>query len=194
MRQTTKFLRILMCMVLGLSMSFQSCKDYDDDIDKLNNRIDGVITDLTTLKETVKGLIKEVTYDAATGKLTVTPVNGDSKTYAIGQSLPTYELKVSGASCWLEKDGQQSGDKLEIAIPDAPAGFDETKLTVKTENGKYCIYYNEKKTNVEIAVPTENSIQKTGNTVTIVLGDKTVSFTLSAGDVLKSLVFEPRLI
>ena len=81
MRQTTKFLRILMCMVLGLSMSFQSCKDYDDDIDKLNNRIDGVITDLTTLKETVKGLIKEVTYDAATGKLTVTPVNGDSKTY-----------------------------------------------------------------------------------------------------------------
>ena len=112
MRQTTKFLRILMCMVLGLSMSFQSCKDYDDDIDKLNNRIDGVITDLTTLKETVKGLIKEVTYDAATGKLTVTPVNGDSKTYAIGQSLPTYELKVSGASCWLEKDGQQSGDKL----------------------------------------------------------------------------------
>ena len=66
MRQTTKFLRILMCMVLGLSMSFQSCKDYDDDIDKLNNRIDGVITDLTTLKETVKGLIKEVTYDAAT--------------------------------------------------------------------------------------------------------------------------------
>lgn len=192
MRQTTKFLRILMCMVLGLSMSFQSCKDYDDDIDKLNNRIDGVITDLTTLKETVKGLIKEVTYDAATGKLTVTPVNGDSKTYAIGQSLPTYELKVSGASCWLEKDGQQSGDKLEIAIPDAPAGFDETKLTVKTENGKYCIYYNEKKTNVEIAVPTENSIQKTGNTVTIVLGDKTVSFTLSAGDVLKSLVFEPQ--
>lgn len=83
-------------------------------------------------------------------------------------------------------------DKLEIAIPDAPAGFDETKLTVKTENGKYCIYYNEKKTNVEIAVPTENSIQKTGNTVTIVLGDKTVSFTLSAGDVLKSLVFEPQ--
>ena len=143
-----------MCMVLGLSMSFQSCKDYDDDIDKLNNRIDGVITDLTTLKETVKGLIKEVTYDAATGKLTVTPVNGDSKTYAIGQSLPTYELKVSGASCWLEKDGQQSGDKLEITIPDAPAGFDETKLTVKTENGKYCIYYNEKKTNVEIAADT----------------------------------------
>ena len=38
MKQTTKFLHIVMCMVLGLSVSMTSCKDYDDDIDGLNQR------------------------------------------------------------------------------------------------------------------------------------------------------------
>ena len=40
MKQTTKFLHIVMCMVLGLSVSMTSCKDYDDDIDNLQQQID----------------------------------------------------------------------------------------------------------------------------------------------------------
>ena len=192
-----------MCMVLGLSVSFQSCKDYDNDIDNLNNRIDGVITDLNSLKETVNGLVKSVTYDGKTGILTVTPVSGNAVTYTIAQNVPQYELKVDGSSCWLEKDGQQIGDKLTITIPEIPeipeipAEFDPSKLSVKTEGGKYCIYYNGVKTGVEIPVPAEvtlptNSIVKLGNEITITLGDQSVSFTLSAGDALKSLVFEPQ--
>ena len=198
MKQTTKFLRILMCMVLGLSMSFQGCKDYDDDIDNLNNRVDGVVTDLNTLKETVNGLVKSVTYDKSTGVLTVTPVTGNAVTYSLGQDIPEYVLKTQGTSCWLEKDGKQVGEKLTIVIPEIPempeipAEFDAAKLTVVAENGQYCIYYDGKATGAKIPVPTENSIQKVGNTVTIVLGDETISFSLSAGDVLKSLVFEPQ--
>lgn len=192
-----------MCMVLGLSVSFQSCKDYDNDINNLNNRIDGVITDLNSLKETVNGLVKSVTYDGQTGVLTVTPVTGNAVTYTIAQNVPQYELKVDGSSCWLEKDGQQIGDKLTITmpeipeIPEIPAEFDPSKLSVKTEGGKYCIYYNGVKTGAEIPVPAEvtlptNSIVKLGNEITITLGEQSVSFTLSAGDALKSLVFEPQ--
>ena len=190
-----------MCMVLGLSVSFQSCKDYDDDIDNLNNRIDGVITDLNSLKETVNGLVKSVTYDGKTGILTVTPVSGNAVTYTIAQNVPQYELKVDGSSCWLEKDGQQIGDKLTITIPEIPEipempeEFDPSKLSVKTEGGKYCVYYGGVKTGVEIPVPADlpaNSIVKLGNEITITLGDQSVSFTLSAGDALKSLVFEPQ--
>ena len=42
MRQTTKFYAVLLCAALGFSTSIQSCKDYDDDIDSLNERIDAV--------------------------------------------------------------------------------------------------------------------------------------------------------
>ena len=40
MKQTTKFLHIVMCMALGLSVSLTGCKDYDDDIDNLQQQID----------------------------------------------------------------------------------------------------------------------------------------------------------
>ena len=36
MRQTTKFYAVLLCAALGFSTSIQSCKDYDDDIDSMN--------------------------------------------------------------------------------------------------------------------------------------------------------------
>ena len=38
------------------------CKDYDDDIDKLNNRVDGLETDVVTLKTDVTSL--KATQDA----------------------------------------------------------------------------------------------------------------------------------
>lgn len=51
MRQTTKFYAVLLCAALGFSTSIQSCKDYDDDIDSLNERIDAVNKSLEDLKK-----------------------------------------------------------------------------------------------------------------------------------------------
>ena len=51
MRQTTKFYAVLLCAALGFSTSIQSCKDYDDDIDSLNKRIDAVNKSLEDLKK-----------------------------------------------------------------------------------------------------------------------------------------------
>ncbi len=60
-----------MCMVLGLSLSFQSCKDYDDDIDHLQGQIDklgGLQTSIDALKTSVdeaKALAEQAKSDAA---------------------------------------------------------------------------------------------------------------------------------
>ena len=164
MKQTTKFLHIVMCMALGLSVSLTSCKDYDDDIDGLNQRIDGVVSDLNSLKEIVNGLVKSVTYDEATGKLTVTPVTGEALIYSVGENVevPEYELKKDGNAFWLEKDGVQTGDKVEVSIPEVDE-FDPALLSVRMENGEYVVYYGDEPTQATIPVPANNSIVKNGN-------------------------------
>ena len=193
MKQTTKFLHIVMCMALGLSVSLTSCKDYDDDIDGLNQRIDGVVSDLNSLKEIVNGLVKSVTYDETTGKLTVTPVTGEALIYSVGENVevPEYELKKDGNAFWLEKDGVQTGDKVEVSIPEVDE-FDPALLSVRMENGEYVVYYGDEPTQATIPVPANNSIVKNGNEITITIGEDKVTFTLAVGDALKSMVFEPQ--
>ena len=180
MKQTTKFLHIVMCMALGLSVSLTSCKDYDDDIDGLNQRIDGVVSDLNSLKEIVNGLVKSVTYDEATGKLTVTPVTGEALIYSVGENIevPEYELKKDGNAFWLEKDGTQAGDKVEVSIPEVDE-FDPALLSVRMENGEYVVYYGDEPTQATIPVPANNSIVKNGNEITITIGEDKVTFTLA---------------
>ena len=187
-----------MCMVLGLSLSFQSCKDYDDDIESLNNRVDSIATSLSDLASKVNGLVQSVTYNKETGVLTVTPVSGSAVTYQIGQDVPEYELKVDGTSCWLVKDGVQVGDKLEITLPEIPEipeyeEFDPDLLTVNVVNGEYVVLYNDKETKVKFPeINVKHSIVKNGDTITISIDDETVSFKLAEG-ILTSLVYQPSL-
>lgn len=51
MRQSTKFYAVLLCAALGFSTSIQSCKDYDDDIDGLQEQIDAVNKSIESLKK-----------------------------------------------------------------------------------------------------------------------------------------------
>ena len=101
MKQTTKFLHILMCMVLGLSVSMTSCKDYDDDIDGLNQRVDALEGTLSQLSKDFEALtfVQSVTYDDANRKLTVVDQAGQSHDYVITDEVgedtnTTYELSV----------------------------------------------------------------------------------------------------
>ena len=65
MKQTTKFLHIVMCMVLGLSVSMTSCKDYDDDIDGLTQRVDALESSLDQLSTDFGALayVKSVSFE-----------------------------------------------------------------------------------------------------------------------------------
>ena len=82
MRQTTKFYAVLLCAALGFSTSIQSCKDYDDDIDSLNKRIDAVNKSLEDLKKDFGALafVKDVKWDESTRTLTITPATGNPVT------------------------------------------------------------------------------------------------------------------
>ena len=105
MRQTTKFYAVLLCAALGFSTSIQSCKDYDDDIDSLNKRIDAVNKSLEDLKKDFGALafVKDVKWDESTRTLTITPATGNPVTYTIadadtkdGNTQYTLETKAEG--------------------------------------------------------------------------------------------------
>ena len=50
------FRKFLALFLTGTMLAGVGCKDYDDDIDKLNNRVDGLETDVVTLKTDVTSL------------------------------------------------------------------------------------------------------------------------------------------
>ena len=49
---------------------------------------------LSDLQAKVGSFVKSVTYDPATGKLTVVDGENNSVSYTIGQNLPTYSISV----------------------------------------------------------------------------------------------------
>ena len=68
--------------------TFVSCKDYDDDIDEINGKIDKIETTLSELESKIgdKG-VSSVTFDEKTGVLTVVDGTG-TKTYTIKMAAP----------------------------------------------------------------------------------------------------------
>ena len=185
MKQTTKFLHIVMCMVLGLSVSMTSCKDYDDDIDGLNQRVDALEKSLSELSTDFGELayVKSVTF--ADGVLTVTPSEGNAQTYTIpdNDTNTTYTVDVkrdgqkvtitlngsdgsssvkdfdlpqaesfNGQNLTLDNEGNicYNGVPTGVKLPEAAAGFDESKLVLNKEDN--CVYYDGKKTGVELDV------------------------------------------
>ena len=142
MKQTTKFLHIVMCMVLGLSVSMTSCKDYDDDIDGLTQRVDALESSLDQLSTDFGALayVKSVSFE--NGVLTVTPATGNAVTYAIPDedTNTTYSLDVQsdGQKVTITlKGSDNSTETKDFALPQAES-FDGKNLTV--DNDGYICY------------------------------------------------------
>ena len=72
MKQTTKFLHIFMCMALGLSVSMSGCKDYDDDIDSLQQQIDENKTAIADLEKAIESGKWVSSYEATETGYTLT--------------------------------------------------------------------------------------------------------------------------
>ena len=72
-----KFLSAILfgALMVTSTGTFVSCKDYDDDIDSLNEKVDKLTKDLSELQAAAGKYVTAVKYDAATGKLTVTGGN-----------------------------------------------------------------------------------------------------------------------
>lgn len=203
-----KYLSVVLfsALMLGTAGTFTSCKDYDDDINALNEKVSGMMTTLEELQAAAGKYVTAVNYDAATGKLTVTGGNGGTYTIPLPPALPSYELKVTGdqkngykVELW--KDGKKisGGDiKYDIPempeIPEIPAAFDPQLL--KWKDG-YLYYGDQKIEGVQQPAMKEGVVmtpvkdEKTGDILAWTFTMNGQSATFSIVSELKSLVFEP---
>lgn len=136
-----KFVKVMLLGALSFvsAASFVGCKDYDDDINHINGEIDQLKKDLADLKASIGDYVKSVSYDPATGQLTVTGGDGSTASCKIQQNLPSYSLAITadGKITLTGTDG--STTSAQITFPDTPAAFDPAKLTV---DDKGVVSYN----------------------------------------------------
>ena len=158
-----KFLSAILFGVLMVTSTgtFVSCKDYDDDIDEINGKIDKIETTLSELESKIgdKG-VTSVTFDEKTGVLTVVDGTG-SHTYTIKTTAPSVEktvVTVDGKD--LKVDGKvigQLGDTVEVKDNELYVNGKATGIKV----GKYAILENDADGMYTITLPDANGEMKT---------------------------------
>lgn len=130
-----KFVKVMLLGVLTFvsAASFVGCEDYDDDINNINGQIDQLKKDLADLKASIGDCVKTVSYDPATGQLTVTGGDGSTASCKIQPNLPSYSLAITadGKVTLTGSDGSTSSAQITFpVISDMPDAFDPSKLTV----------------------------------------------------------------
>ena len=153
-----KFLSAILfgALMVTSTGTFVSCKDYDDDIDNLQEQINTVVKDLADLKSQIgdKG-VTSVTFDEATGVLTVVDGTG-TKTYTIKTTAPEVEevdIKIDGKN--LVVNGTvigEVGDKVTMDGGQLYVNGTATGLKV----GEYAILDNQNAGTVTITLPDAN--------------------------------------
>ena len=85
--------RIVNVMLLGTlafatTASFIGCKDYDDDINRIDSEIGNINKSIDELTSAIgKSGVKSVSYDKATGKLTIIDGNDQTHECVISQNI-----------------------------------------------------------------------------------------------------------
>ena len=158
-----KFLSAILfgALMITSTGTFVSCKDYDDDIDEINGKIDKIETTLSELESKIgdKG-VTSVTFDEKTGVLTVVDGTG-SHTYTIKTTAPSVEktvVTVDGKD--LKVDGKvigQLGDTVEVKDNELYVNGKATGIKV----GKYAILENDADGMYTITLPDANGEMKT---------------------------------
>ena len=158
-----KFLSAILfgALIVTSTGTFVSCKDYDDDIDEINGKIDKIETTLSELESKIgdKG-VSSVTFDEKTGVLTVVDGTG-SHTYTIKTTAPSVEktvVTVDGKD--LKVDGKvigQLGDTVEVKDNELYVNGKATGIKV----GKYAILENDADGMYTITLPDANGEMKT---------------------------------
>ncbi len=152
-----KYLSALLfgALLFASAGTFTSCKDYDDDIAGLQEQINTVVADLNDLKALVgDGGVSSVTFDEATGVLTVVDATG-THTYTIKTPADEVgEIKVT------------IDDERNLVVNDEVIGKVGDVVTVNEEGylcvngeateikaGKYAILENESDNTYTITLP-----------------------------------------
>ena len=183
-----KYLSALLfgALLFASAGTFTSCKDYDDDINNLSQRIDQVASDLNDLKTKVDalgGYVENVSF--ADGVLSVT-TGGNTVTYNIPDKTGVNEvtLALDGNNLVLTVDGEAqtialpAGETGEVEIPEI-----EVKDGVLYINGEPQTL----KVDVESNVTVIESTIPGNETYTVMVNGEEVTFAKAFADVRISL-------
>ena len=152
-----KYLSVILfgALMLGTTGTFTSCKDYDDDINNLQDQINTVVKDLNDLKSQIENLgtgVSSVTFDESTGVLTVVDGNG-THTYTIKTSAPQVDevvITIEGQD--LKVNGEtvgKVGDTVAVENGELTINGEATGIKV----GEYAILDNQDNGTVTITLP-----------------------------------------
>ncbi len=179
-----KYLSALLfgALLFASAGTFTSCKDYDDDINNLSQRIDQVASDLNDLKTKVDalgGYVENVSF--ADGVLSVT-TGGNTVTYNIPDKtgVNNVTLALEGNNLVLTVDE----DKQTIALPESAT------QEIKVENG--ILYVGNKE--YPLTVDVDNNVTVVESTIpgnetyTVMVNGEEVTFAKAFADVRISLV------
>lgn len=153
-----RFVKVVLlgALAFATTTSFISCKDYDDDINRIDDEIGQINQSLDELKTSIGNAgVKSVTYDSTTGKLTIVDSNDKSVSCTIAQNLPEYTVEVADGKIVLKKGGQEVSS---ANLPSGAAEFDPAKLTVNAQGE---VLYDGAKTSVKIPTSSIALIEKT---------------------------------
>ena len=187
-----KYLSALLfgALLFASAGTFTSCKDYDDDINNLSQRIDQVASDLNDLKTKVDalgGYVENVSF--ADGVLSVT-TGGNTVTYNIPDKTGVNEvtLALEGNNLVLTVDGTAT----TIELPAGESG--ETPEIPEIEVIDGVLYINGEAQDLKVDVESNVTIIEStipGNeTYTVMVNGEEVTFAKAFADVKISLVTE----
>ena len=178
-----KYLSALLfgALLFASAGTFTSCKDYDDDINNLQEQIDQVAKDLNDLKTKVDalgGYVENVSF--ADGVLSVT-TGGNTVTYNIPDKtgVNNVTLALEGNNLVLTVDE----DKQTIALPESAT------QEIKVENG--ILYVGDKE--YPLTVDVDNNVTVVESTIpgnetyTVMVNGEEVTFAKAFADVRISL-------
>ncbi|WP_148372332.1 hypothetical protein [Bacteroides bouchesdurhonensis] len=141
-----KFLSVALfgALLAVSSGTFTSCKDYDDDINSLNDRVDAVEKSLSELKTQFGSLAYVKAVSITNGKLVVTDQNGKDVTF----DIPVTENTNTTYTLGVKQEGNKvtvtltpsegKAQEFSFEITDNDTKFDATRLW-KDADGK--VYY-----------------------------------------------------
>ena len=176
-----KYLSALLfgALLFASAGTFTSCKDYDDDINNLQEQINTVVSDLASLKSQIDNLgtgVSSVTFDEATGVLTVVDGAG-THTYTIKTTAgEVADVKITIEGQELKVNGEtvgKVGDTVTVVNGELTVNGEGTGIKV----GEYTILDNQDAGTVTITLPDAD-----GKLQTVVLA--------KASSALTSLKFE----
>ena len=183
-----KYLSALLfgALLFASAGTFTSCKDYDDDIDNLQEQINTVVSDLNDLQTKVDalgGMVSDVTF--ADGTLTVKTDKGDFTCNIPDKTgVQKVELSKDGNNLVLTVDGVA---QEPIALPEQ-----ENVPEIKVEGGKLIV--GDK--SYDLAVDVQNNVTAVKNnidgTYTLTVNGETVTLPLAYAEVRIDFASEPK--